>query len=389
MANQKLVEYIKLYLERGYDRKELVKYLHGQGHDYNTIHEALKTVDSIKSTIKGANIGTVGNIRTKPKEVINTATPDIDKAYSKQAEVRHQEIVEPRESEAAAIIQPRMGKEVAVETVKETDEPVVRKFKVDKGRVEEEEVDGKKKKKKEASSLFGKIGKKKVEDDESDEEQIERKLISADKQAVREQTKKLSNVSGGMRYAYIGLLVVFVVVLVITISGRFKGTAEPGAVPEDDGPVDDTPIDIRDTEDDPMKVEAKGFGIEVIQTYFTNDLDTYYDMLDNTMFSIETDESIEKTPALKEGMSGLFNDIVGEGIDFQLYFDSYDVKIWNKEEFTTKFDLFDNLQNYVPTENDYFFDSSTLKPGMQEIMDKEFLIFILRKTSDGWKIIGG
>ena len=149
-------------------------------------------------------------------------------------------------------------------------------------------------------------------------------------------------------------------------------------------PAQDTPS--FEKEELPLKEQAKNFGIDVVKTYFNKDCDTFFDALDNKIYTLEDDPPITKDENLKKQLCDSLKNAVKGDHTFEEYLDSYEVKVLDKTEYEKEFPVFSSLKNFKPAENDFLFVGATPKKPVNFMWD-DLLIFMVRKEGKDFKIV--
>ena len=134
------------------------------------------------------------------------------------------------------------------------------------------------------------------------------------------------------------------------------------------------------------KEQAQEFSLQIVKTYFDKDCNTFYNILSDKVYLLDNDGPFEKNSDIKKGLcESIAKGVRGEHT-FQDYLDSYDVRILEKIEYENEFPRIKNLQKFKPTSKDYLFIGSKVKANKQNFMWDDLLVFMIRKTENGWKI---
>ena len=134
------------------------------------------------------------------------------------------------------------------------------------------------------------------------------------------------------------------------------------------------------------KEQAKEFSLQIVKTYFDKDCNTFYSALSDTIYLLDDDGPFEKNSDIKEKLCESITQSVRGEYTFQDYLDSYNVRILKKIEYENEFPTINNLQKFKPTSNDYLFVGSEVKANKDNFMWDDLLVFMVRKTENGWRI---
>lgn len=136
-------------------------------------------------------------------------------------------------------------------------------------------------------------------------------------------------------------------------------------------------------------VEAEAFALEVIETYFNNDCDAFYEKISDEVFTLDGNGIIKKAEIKDKICTSIEDAIINKEKSFQDYLNDYDTEMLTIPEVETRFKI-KMPDYYVPDKSDLLFLGFTLKDEKTEnyIWDDMFTFFI-RKENGKWTVKGG
>ncbi len=132
----------------------------------------------------------------------------------------------------------------------------------------------------------------------------------------------------------------------------------------------------------PSKEQALQAALSFVNIILNDDLPSYYNSFSELVQMIDKGALVDRYN-IAMPLSNYNN------ITLAQYKDTYNYQIYTKSETLTNFAGWSLIENSKLNQDDFLFIGTNLKSGRPEIIvDKKFLIFIIRKTNQGWKITG-
>ena len=151
-----------------------------------------------------------------------------------------------------------------------------------------------------------------------------------------------------------------------------------------------TQSDEEEVETQFLKDEAYEFSLSVVISLINGDWH-YYDDLNETIYILDGDGIVTKDDWFDIVLENHYPFSVNTThISIENYHEAYDSRIYTLKECRDSFPgLLDASSGYyTPSNNDYLFVGGDLKEGKDALIWDDFLIFMVTKIGDEWKVNG-
>ncbi|MTI20780.1 hypothetical protein E1176_07095 [Fulvivirga sp. RKSG066] len=149
-------------------------------------------------------------------------------------------------------------------------------------------------------------------------------------------------------------------------------------------------VDRKPTSPEDLKLEAKEFSLSIVQTYFSEDCDKFYNAMSDSLLVMDGYGIVPKTMIKGHFCQSLKKAIINKEKTFEDYLEKYSIEILTHEEIETKYSM--TLPEYFkPEDQNYFFIGAGLKEGVDDSEDftwDDMFIFVIGKKNQIWKITG-
>ncbi|WP_459209326.1 hypothetical protein [Aquimarina rhabdastrellae] len=132
------------------------------------------------------------------------------------------------------------------------------------------------------------------------------------------------------------------------------------------------------------KRQAKSFALAYVKTYFEKDCTSNYTYLDDELIDLRNGKFL-KTRTLQKEICKDIKKAVRIDTNFETYLKSYQIRILNPKQYLRTITKLPKGITF--TKHDYFFWGSIPKKHLkQSFIWEEAFFFMVRKTSNGWKV---
>lgn len=139
-----------------------------------------------------------------------------------------------------------------------------------------------------------------------------------------------------------------------------------------------------------LKAEAYEFGLQVVQANIEEDATTFMSFLGDTLYIMEHwDEPVPRNQITPSVIADIFAKFDYSGYTMEDYLEVYSPEVLSYDD--VKADVggaawLDSLRYWRFDEKDFVFDGSQVKPGKQEFMWDDLLVWVVSKRTGQWKI---
>ncbi len=146
---------------------------------------------------------------------------------------------------------------------------------------------------------------------------------------------------------------------------------------------------IKNTTD--LRQEARDFSLGVIESYFTEDCEEFYNSLSDSILLMSGDGIIAKNVVKDKCCQSVRRAFYNKEKTFQDYLNDYTIEVLTLREAIERFHGKKLPDYYITTELDFIFFGNELKNGTKSSDDwiwDDLFIFMVRKENGVWKIKG-
>jgi hypothetical protein len=137
------------------------------------------------------------------------------------------------------------------------------------------------------------------------------------------------------------------------------------------------------------KEQAREFSLKAVKTYFDNDCRQFVEFLDTTTYDLYNPDRINLNEEDLEFMRLNSCDIsflVNEGHDFNDYLNSYNIYVFDKNEYKSKHPE-SKILNSFDSDHSYLFQGNELKnKTAEDFIEGSPFIFMVKKENGTWKV---